>query len=248
MGPRSAARPLCILSNDVLKARPGENRKNGVVQAEKGEERAGIRGDARADAADHDRNRERQEEERQQQLACAARSRDRSQERPDRRDPDVRQRHRRDELPGQRVEEEREGGQRHDLGQDEEERDADRLAEPDRAPVARRQHEAVEEPLLALGREGARESPRSAVKTIAIQSRPVSARSDEPLGSAKWKIVSAETTNSSIAGSVSRDRSSSSRSLRASAATSPAYALMRSRALRSRARRAPPGRESRRAP
>jgi hypothetical protein len=60
------------------------------------------------------------------------------------------------------------------------------------------------------------------VKTIAIQSRPVSARSDSSAGSAKWKTTSAETTKSSIAGNVSRERSSSSRSLRASAATSAA--------------------------
>ena len=78
----------------------------------------------------------------------------------------------------------------------------------------------------------ARVRPSSAVKTIAIQSSPVSARSDDPLGSAKWKIVSAETTNNSIAGSVSRERSSSSRSLRASAATSPD---VRAHAIASRA-------------
>ena len=37
------------------------------------------------------------------------------------------------------------------LGEDEERRHADRLPEPDRAPVAGREHEPVERPLLALG-------------------------------------------------------------------------------------------------
>ena len=60
------------------------------------------------------------------------------------------------------------------------------------------------------------------MKTIAIQSSPVSARSEEPSGSAKWNTVSAETTKSSIAGKVSRERNSRRRSLRASAATSAA--------------------------
>ena len=64
----------------------------------------------------------------------------------------------------------------------------------------------------------ARVRPSSAVKTSADQSRPRAATSLVPAGSAKWKIVSAEITNRSIDGSVSFARSSSSRSLRASAA------------------------------
>ncbi len=67
----------------------------------------------------------------------------------------------------------------------------------------------------------ARVSPSSAVKTIPIQSRPSDALSVASVGSAKWKTTSEATTKSSIAGTVSRERSSSSRSLRASAATSP---------------------------
>ena len=67
----------------------------------------------------------------------------------------------------------------------------------------------------------ARESPSSAVKTIATHRSPRPASSPVPDGSAKWKITSAAATKSSIAGSVSRERTSSSRSLRASAATSP---------------------------
>ena len=68
----------------------------------------------------------------------------------------------------------------------------------------------------------ARVRPSSAVKMSATQSRPSAATCPVPFGSAKWKIVSAAITNRSIDGSVSFARSSSSRSLRASAATSDA--------------------------
>ena len=78
----------------------------------------------------------------------------------------------------------------------------------------------------------ARERPRSAVKRSATQSRPVAASSDEWAGSAKWKTTSVETTKSSIAGSVSRARSSSSRSLRARAPTSAKYVMPAKGALK----------------
>jgi hypothetical protein len=58
------------------------------------------------------------------------------------------------------------------------------------------------------------------VKTSDTHRRPIAASCPVPRGSAKWKIASAETTKSSIEGSVSFARSSSSRSFRASAATS----------------------------
>ncbi len=66
----------------------------------------------------------------------------------------------------------------------------------------------------------ARVRPSRAVKTSADQSRPRAATSFVPRGNAKWKIVSAASTKSSIAGSVSFARTSSSRSFRASAPTS----------------------------
>ena len=59
------------------------------------------------------------------------------------------------------------------------------------------------------------------MKTIATQSSPLAASCDECAGSAKWKITNVATTNRSIAGSVSRARSSSRRSFRASTAVSP---------------------------
>src|SRR4051812_8690353 len=69
----------------------------------------------------------------------------------------------------------------------------------------------------------ARPRPSSAVKRIATQSSPSSASRDEPVGSAKWNTTRIAITNSSIAGSVSRARSSRRRSLPASVAVSPRY-------------------------
>src|SRR5207247_1218410 len=69
--------------------------------------------------------------------------------------------------------------------------------------IALRSHGASTRPSsnpCSRSAENARVRPRSAVKTIAIQSSPVSARADEPDGSAKWKTASAETTKSSMAG------------------------------------------------
>src|SRR5436190_1016075 len=51
--------------------------------------------------------------------------------------------------------EEREGRNGDDFGESEEDQDRDRLAEPDRASVARRQDETVDHSLLALRGEGA---------------------------------------------------------------------------------------------
>ena len=56
------------------------------------------------------------------------------------------------------AEEEREGGQRDELGKPEEGEDRQRLAEPDRAAVARREDEPVDDALLPLGGERARET------------------------------------------------------------------------------------------
>jgi hypothetical protein len=58
------------------------------------------------------------------------------------------------------------------------------------------------------------------VKRSAIHSSPFEAVSEASDGSAKWKTTSAAKTKRSIAGSVSRERSSRRMSLRASAATS----------------------------
>jgi len=66
----------------------------------------------------------------------------------------------------------------------------------------------------------ARVRPSSAVKINATHSSPSAATCPVPRGSAKWKIVSVAITKTSIDGSVSFARSSSSRSLRASAPTS----------------------------
>ena len=74
----------------------------------------------------------------------------------------------------------------------------------------------------------ARVRPSSAVKRIAIQSSPIAVSWSARFalaGIEKWKTVSAATTNTSIAGTVSFARSSISKSLRASAATSEKYLI-----------------------
>ena len=137
-------------------------------------------------------------------------------------------------MPREAVEEEREDGQRDELGGDEEGERRDRLREPDRAAVARREHEAVEHALLALGHE----RPAEPEQRGEDDRDPEEAARREPRrvpGSEKWKTTNVATTKSSIAGSVSRARSSSSRSLRASARTSAKY-FMREREPRRRER------------
>ena len=57
----------------------------------------------------------------------------------------------------ERREEDREGGQRDDLRGEEEGERRDRLAEPDGAPIAGRQHEPVEDAVLLLGHPRTRE-------------------------------------------------------------------------------------------
>ena len=81
----------------------------------------------------------------------------RAEQRPDRGDPDVRQCHRADRVPADPGEEHGKRRQGHDLGGGQEEEHRKRLAEPDRAAVARREDKCVEEALLALGHERAGE-------------------------------------------------------------------------------------------
>ena len=107
--------------------------------------------------------------------------------------------------------------------------------------------------LVDLRRTGTRERPILQVRIDRADSAPGSGvtaddcarvsraleNSLESAGSANLKTTSVERTKSSIAGSVSRARSSTFRSLRASAATSDAY-VTRAKASPSRAR--PPAR------
>src|SRR6185312_14850346 len=104
-----------LFRNDVIKACPREDRKNEVVQREKGQVTAGFVGHRSAHATDHDRDAERQEEQRQEQLARAGGGRHSGEQRADRGDTDGRQGDSRDELPADRLEEERVGGQRYQL-------------------------------------------------------------------------------------------------------------------------------------
>src|SRR5436190_1442777 len=96
--------------------------------------------------------------------------------------------------------------------------------------IALRSHGASRRPSISRcsrSATNARVRPTRAVNTIATQSSPLAARSELCFGSAKWKTTSVETTKRSIAGSVSRARSSSVRSFRARTATSATYRLTR---------------------
>ena len=125
-----------------------------------------------------------------------------------------------------RREEERKRGQGDDLGHEQERDHAERLREPDGTAVARGHDEAVQQAFVPLGGERARqaedggEDDRDPEQTAGHDSLRVLGEVD---GTTKWKTTSAETTNRSIAGTVSRARSSSSRSLRARTATSWRY-------------------------
>src|SRR5919204_5198327 len=139
-----------LFRNDVLKARPREDRKNSVVEAQEGEVLARLGGRGRADAAHDHGDDERQEQERQKELASpSGRGHGRKQS-TDRREADIREHDGRDEGPRHRPEEKRERGKRDDLSGGEEGHDAEALAEPDRAPLAGGEHEPVEDALFPL--------------------------------------------------------------------------------------------------
>ena len=94
-----------------------------------------------------------------------------------------------------------EGRQRDELGEREEREHRQRLRDPDRAAVARREHERVDQALLALGDERARQAEQRGEDDRRPRAGRAQRRRPLPRGSAKWKIVSAARTNSSIAGS-----------------------------------------------
>src|SRR5207244_10480392 len=100
----------------------------------------------------------REEKEGKDQFARSAGGGHRRDERPDGADPDVREGDAGERCAAERGEEERKGGQRHDLGGDEKGESRERLAEPDGAPVAGREHESVERGVLALGHPGPTET------------------------------------------------------------------------------------------
>src|SRR6188508_2474642 len=154
MDAAAASRTARLFDNDILKARPRKNRKYQVVESEEAEVAAGVVDHRRAHSADDHRNDERQEEERQEKLACAARSGHGGQERPDRGEPEIREKDRGDELPADRLEEKSVRRQRDRFGDAEEDEHTEALGEPDGAPVAGGENEPVEHPLLPLGGEG----------------------------------------------------------------------------------------------
>src|SRR5215211_5602264 len=146
-----------LFRNDVLKRGPTDCRKQRVVQREKAEVAAGRIGNARPDAADDHGDRERQEEHRQEQLPRTRSDRHRGHEHADRADADVRERDRADGRTVDAGEEDCEQRQRDDLGEREERERRQRLPEPDGGSIRRREHQPVEDSLLALRDERARE-------------------------------------------------------------------------------------------
>src|SRR6188474_2485135 len=94
-----------LFRNDILKARPGKDRKYQVVESEEAEVAARVVDHRRADTADHDRD-----DERQEKLPRAARGSHCRQQRPDGREAEVCEQNRCHKLPADRFEEERVGG------------------------------------------------------------------------------------------------------------------------------------------
>src|SRR3954463_12767683 len=111
-----AAGTTRLFRDDVLKGSPRDDRKDEVVEREKPQVTAGFVGDAGADPADDDRDGQRQEEQREKELTRPAGDRHRREQGADRADPDVRERNAGDRRGVDPGEEERERGQRDELG------------------------------------------------------------------------------------------------------------------------------------
>jgi len=197
------------LGHDVLERRPADEREHEVVEAQKGEIPAGRVDDRGADPADHDRDREREKE----QTGGAGPAR--GWRRPWRRGKCRPRRCRGRRARSQRASLRRARGRRARIP-------AAQRARRARGNVSVARLFATQMALRSDGastsasrtrcsRSGtkARPRPSSAVKMIATHKRPPAARSDEPAGSEKWKTTKTATTKRSIAGRVSRARSSS---------------------------------------
>src|SRR4051812_23135482 len=152
--------PPSLLGDHILEGGPADEREDEVVEAEECEIASRRGDDARTDPSDHQWDREREEQERHQQVAGARRNRHRADERADRADPEVCEHDAGDGRCAQAVEEQGEDRQRDDLCSDEEGERRDRLREPDRTSVARREHEAVEHVLFAFWNERAPEAQK----------------------------------------------------------------------------------------
>ena len=223
--PRAAASTgtaLCgarLFGDDVLKGRPAQYREDRVVQREK-RQVAARSGEMLAPTPPttsgiaSGRKRSGRTSSRVRLAAAIAASSVPTAQMPDVREGDAGER-----RPLERPKKSANAGRATSSTAARKTNDGDRLAEPDRAAVAGREHEPVERAALALGHPRPRE-PEQRGEDERHPEQAVRRASSAPSGSAKWKTTSVETTKSSIAGSVSRARSSSRRSLRASAATS----------------------------
>src|SRR5206468_4187191 len=137
-----------LFRNDILKGGPADDRKDRVVQGEEAEVAGAPACDAGADAADHHRDHERQEEQRQHELPRPARGRRGRDEGADGADSEIGERDGGDRWAVDRAEEDRVGRQRDHLDRREKAEDGERLAEPDRAAVARGEDEPVDDAVL----------------------------------------------------------------------------------------------------
>src|ERR671919_1608248 len=154
---RAESMTPCLFSDDVLKGGPGKYGEDGVVETEESQVPSGVLDHRGADPADHDRDREREQEERQEHLPGASGHGHRREERPHRAQADVGEKDRRHGGGVDRREEDREQGHRDRLDDHEEREGGEDLPQPDRAPVAGSEDEGVEDALLALGDECARQ-------------------------------------------------------------------------------------------
>src|SRR6187551_1847017 len=85
----AASSTAWLFRNDILKARPGKNRKYQVVESEEAEVAPGVVDHGRPDAAHDDGDDQRQEEKRQQKLPGSARGGHRGEKCPDGGEPQV---------------------------------------------------------------------------------------------------------------------------------------------------------------
>src|SRR3990170_1170374 len=155
---RNVEGPSGLLRDDVLEGRPREYREHSVVQEQEEEVALALGRDRSTDPANDQRNRKREDEQWQEKLPRASCGGHRGHERADCADADVGEE---DAGQGRRVEwseEEDEGRQRDSLRRNEEGERCQSLPEPDRASVARSEHETVEHAVLLLGHPGASEA------------------------------------------------------------------------------------------
>src|SRR6476619_5101480 len=128
-----------LLRDYVLEGRPREYREDRVVQQQEEQEALTVLGYCCADAPHDQRDGEGKDEERQENFSGSSSRGHRGHERADRADADVGEEDGCERGRVERLEEEDERRQRHCLGREQERERRERLPEPDRTAVARRE-------------------------------------------------------------------------------------------------------------